>query len=478
MEIGFDNPEYSDAKVVLTTESADSFRARTAAAMSPEPCSPATAEHSAEGSAASGAGLAVEEVQVTKLVLCASSKYFDAAFKWAHSSSSNPGASRKRPREVPPVVVLSLADEALFPTARTMLLFMYTHKLPPGLHRTELMQLIRLADQYAVPQLRLACVRKLYQTPLRVWAPAEMKLLCEVAAIVANDCLSGGKLAAAASGMVSRLAAHFTRLEDVWGSSEQRAAFCSLPYAVVRQILSSPDLVVKSENTVLIAALSWLRSSQGQQAPFKERREVLLQVRLLQLSPWLVAELAQFPETQDLLVLPEARNDDEADAVQQAWAEPRFGGPMSGMTREVAISIRQQDVVEGVLKCRKDRLTSCSKYSTRTFFDGLFWSTGVQYSCEGDQTVNVWAGIRATLAIGADLSWRQQCGLLGYPINCHLTVGDKLVRRPIRMHAAGCLGGWEEHGLDLAEVGRDDDPRAVLKSCFKGGKMTVQATLL
>jgi hypothetical protein len=182
--IGFGNPDYSDAKVVLTSESLEAFRAR--AASSAWRNAPQQAKQSAGAPSAAAAG---QEVQVTKLVLCSQSQYFKAAFEWQRNRSSQCAGSKRLLQShrdgTTAVFVMSLAV-ALFPTARTLLKFLYTHTLDAGMDRTELLQLLRLADEHEVAELRCACLQQLNQAPLDEWAPAETKMLHEVAVIVVH----------------------------------------------------------------------------------------------------------------------------------------------------------------------------------------------------------------------------------------------------------------------------------------------------
>jgi hypothetical protein len=468
LAFGFKNPEYSDAKVLLTTEPRATTR-RSHDTKQPR-----------------------NEVLVCKLVLSGHSDFFKAAFEWDSKISTQP-SSKCWPPDRPQVVTMHLANEAMFAPAKEMLRFMYTHQLPDGVERDEVMELLKLADEYTVSDLRFACVRHLNSTPLSQWTPSEMQMLCGVADILANDCRGRGKLAVAARSLMGNLVATFIKLEEVWSSAEQRAAFCSVPYDVAHCILSSPDLVVKSENTVLIAALSWLRSTNGVQATLQERREVLQQVRLLQLSPWFIAALLQpgnFPEAQELLSPevvgklvrqlaspPAACTEYQAeDELLQRWAQPRSGA-LPGMTRDLEFSMGQHEVVQAVLKCRTDTAASESvRHSGYVYFDGLFWSTGVQYSCDADKTVKVWSGVDGCLFVGTEFAKVPHDRFLAYPINSILTVGNMYIKSPLCVSAAGRLGIGR--GAFLATVGKDDDPGALLKSCMKGGKMTVQVTLL
>ena len=63
---------------------------------------------------------------------------------------------------------------------------------------------------------------------------------------------------------------------------------CCLPQQVLLEVVTNDNLVVRTENTVGVAVVSWLRSA-GKDAPKAERKAVMAQVRLLQLSPWFVA---------------------------------------------------------------------------------------------------------------------------------------------------------------------------------------------
>jgi hypothetical protein len=491
IRFAYNNPEYFDSKVVLTTESLESCRARLAETSA----QPSSRQRTSRGiGCSSGAVFSAEEVDVSKLVLCAHSEYFKAAFSWESNSGSDRATRSKRPRdEAAQVVVMSLASEAMFPAAHAMIRFMYLRQLDDGTDRAELIQLFRLADEYGEADLRCACLEQLNKAPFEEWASVEMRQLYAVADTVACDSHAEGGLGTAASAMIRRLAARFTKLEEAWRSQEQREVFCSLPHNVMAEVLSSPDLVVKSENTVLIAALSWLRGTQGQQAPQEERREVLLLVRLLQLSPWFLAALLQpfaIPEASELLEsdeigklvrqlasAPAARSEHLAqDQRLRTWAARRAGA-VPGMTMDVdAISMGQPDVVEAALKCREGNVVPSGKCSQWTYLDGLYWSTGLEISRTEDGMVKVWSGVRACLFIGEVFVRKSPGGLLQYPVNFLLTIGDRLIKHPVQKAAACRLGIG--HGRVLARMGQDDDPEELLRGYFKDGQLTMQATLL
>jgi hypothetical protein len=495
IRFAYNNPEYSDSKVVLTTESLEACRARLAETSA----QPSSRQRTPRGiGSSSGAVFSAEEIDVCKLVLCAHSEYFKAAFSWESNSGSDRATRSKRPRdEAVQVVIMSLASEAMFPAAHAMIRFMYLRQLDDGTDRAELIQLFRLADEYGVADLCCACLEQLIEASLEEWTSAELQQLYAVADTVASDSHAEGSLGTAARVMVYSLAARFTMLEEAWRSQEQREIFCSLPYDVVIRVLSCPDVVVKSENTVLIAALSWLRGTQGQQAPLVERTEVLLQVRLLQLSPWFLASLLQpgaIPEALELLEFdeigklvrqlasaPAARSEHQAkDQRLQTWATRRTGA-VPGMTMDVAaVSMGQQDVIQAVSKCREvcdegHRVNSLYD-SEWTYFDGLYWSTGIQINHVADGVVRVWSGVRASLCIGVEFARMKQGGFLDYPVDCMFTVGDRLIKSPFHSVAACRLGFG--HGRALARVGQEDDPEELLDGCFKDGQLTIHATLL
>ena len=297
----------------------------------------------------------------------------------------------------------------------------------------------------------------------------------------------GATRGAAASALIVSLAKIFTKFEEASRSREKWAIFCSLPFAVVLQVLSSNELVVKSENTAAVAALSWLRGKQGKAATLAERKQVLQQVRLLQLSPFFVAVLVgEAPEAQELLgpevgpkllrhlASPAASRTEykAADKQLQQWAEPRNGGGV-GMTLEVKLSVSEQEVLEAVGRCRADGKTETMN-GEGTFFDGLFWAPAIEYSRGEGKNVEVWAGLRATLEIGAEQS--EQRSILQYSMDFKVTVGERYKAAHISRMAAANLGGGR--GYILAKVGEEDDPKALLKSCFKDGRLTLQVTLL
>jgi hypothetical protein len=487
-EFAYNNPAYTDAKVVITTEPLAACRARLAGASSQPRSRKAAA--SVEGSSAASAA---EVVEVNRMVLGTHSMYFRRAVE--HPSSMLGTSKERLHDDAAPVLIMSLASEALFPTAHSMICFMYLRRLDDGIDKTELLQLFKLADEYDVPELRHACLEQLNKTPLVEWTSAEMQLLQEVADSVASDSLGPeGVLQKAAQAMIHSLAAHFTKLEEAWRSQEQREIFCSLPYTVVVEILGRPDLVVKSENTVLVVALSWLRSARGQRALLVERRKVLLQVRMLQLSPWFLAALLQpgaIPEALQLLQPQEfgklvrqlaspatARITFKAkDPLLQTWSERRPGAA-PGMTLALEVSMGQAEVVEAVAKCRADAdLISC-KVGDYTFFDGLFWSASIQCdSSSANNKIDVWSGLEPQLFVGSEFTeGRQPPGMLDYPCNYLLTVGNRYTKVSVNSPAACALGsGW---GRSLAKVGQDDNPQELLRSCFRDGKLTLQAELL
>jgi hypothetical protein len=480
---------------VLTTEQPEACRARLAAGITHAgPSQPAPVKRSRrdKGKAPqSDNGPPVQEVHASSLVLSGNSDFFKAAVTWGRSTG--PAGSKKRQRDEPHVFIMSLASEDLFPTAKGMLRFMYTQRLEEGLDRAELMQLVKLADEYGVAHLRCACLQQLSCAPLDQWSVSEVQLLHEVLDIICSDSLAAGELASAASTILTSLAARFIKLEEAWRNEEQREVFCGLPYAVVLRIVSSDDLVIASEDTVVVAAVSWLRGCRGKGASLEERREVLRQVRLLLLSPWFVSWLvANVPESHELLLpadvaklvrhmaLPAAaRGAYQADdPLLQRWVQRRQGA-VPAMTMDLEASMSKQALLDQVRNCRKDNIATevCSDF---VFFAGFYWTLAIVIQSAIDigdpEAVVVWCGAFASLEVGSEVIGQRQDDMLHPPVQYLLTVGN-LHKKSLITAPSGTPFG-EGTGTILASLGPEDDPAAALKLAIKGGSLTVHARLV
>jgi hypothetical protein len=234
---------------------------------------------------------------------------------------------------------------------------------------------------------------------------------------------SDAQLAELAGVLIGVLAATFTQLEMVWRSEERRQELCGLPRSVVVKVLGSDDLVVRSENTVLVAALSWLRTA-GKDTALEERREVLHAVRLLQLSPWFLSWLVFYaPEGAELLPVKakaqamqypaSGRLLPEQLLPQPTWATPRKGAAPS-MKVDISISVTQSAfaaMVEGK--------PSAMLYGEPVHYNGLAWRAVFQvWSSAGDAFMAV--GAQVSLHIGgADVPFTRD--LLCWSI--HLSAG-------------------------------------------------------
>ena len=123
-----------------------------------------------------------------------------------------------------------------------------------------------------------ACLLRLSEEPLSSWSAAEKQLLCSRLAMLmmqeASSASANGQLVEAAKHLISEVQGEFQNLETVWQSEGQQAAFCSLPSVLVLRVLQCSKLSVSCEGTVLVPALSWLRTA-GKDAPLQERRQVL-----------------------------------------------------------------------------------------------------------------------------------------------------------------------------------------------------------
>jgi hypothetical protein len=256
--------------------------------------------HDATADSGQAEALATEEIFAHKIVLVSSSDYFAALIRrWSTGCGSSSGPANQ---DGGSFAVISLPSEHHFDTFRQMIHFLYTQMLDEGMERCKLMELLVLGDEYGVASLRCACLQQLSTDPLRNWSVPEKQQFCSIAATVQSDVSAAeGQLAEVAEQLVGQLLNEFHKLESVWQNEGMQAAFCCLPADLVLQILRSSSLSVACEDTVLVAAISWLRTG-GKDAPLVERGSVLHAVRLLFLSPWLLSWLTFFaPEGAQLL---------------------------------------------------------------------------------------------------------------------------------------------------------------------------------
>jgi hypothetical protein len=504
MEWAFNNPDESDIRVVITTETAADYRARkqgepagphskpavrrTGEAQSPsaDPVTPRSKQQPA-----------FEELYGHKVILKSYSDFFKAAVDWNKSAEGpRAGATRKRGREEPEVAVLFLSDEQQFGTAKLMIRFMYTQQLDAGIDRCEVLRLMQLGDQFSVPKLRVACMLGLAATPLVTWSALERQCLCSCWACVAIDSMGAGELAAAAKALETTFAAHFVELEHALADESNWPLLCSLPQPVLLQILGNNDLVIRSENTVLVAALSWLRTA-GMDAAEAVRKQVLRKVRLLHLSPWFLAWfMFDAPEAHALLppgaLAALVRYAIHASAESQAQildgseflelCSTAREGMQPGLTAMLKLDVEGQALSDAVVKCLVQGATAAGIDVGDTvwegearFFNGVFWKPRLDVSMfEGEAAV--FAAVTASLKIGEEVvGFDVGDGVLMYPSHYQLLTPARVV--DVAHADAMVLGvGWS--GETLFSASRIDEVEALVTKWSLAGQLRLRFTIL
>jgi hypothetical protein len=422
----FGNANLSDIQVVLTTEQPEACRKRLGGMPAvkrlnsgDDAAQPAlaAADSVVDPSSSEATQPSCEVIRAHKLVLLGNSEYFKALERWGHDEEDDvpqpDGRKRKREGEdQTSVAVVSLPDDSWFNTAKDMLRFMYTQRLDEGMGRLALLQLLQLGDQYGMAHLRCACLQQLARCPVAQWPAPDKEALFKVAAIISNDTSAGGDLAPAAAALISSIAAGFTTLEEAWRSEELREEFCSLPHAAVLKVLSCDDLVVRSENTALVAALSWLRAC-GKDAPQEQRREVLLQVRLRQLSRCFLAWLfAYVPEFHDLVpaatrfaaVLHLGARDADCGAKSPLGALAKRKGADANLTVELKATVEKAALLDAVAACRAGG-AQVDFTSAPVRYNGLVLRATVSvWRDAAGKRVKFWVGSVASVEVGAAAS--------------------------------------------------------------------------
>jgi hypothetical protein len=513
LELAFNNPDESDVTVVITTENAEEYRARTQRETRRPGSMPAAplAESPGGGDTRSPPvkdSPVFEELHGHKVVLKWHSEFFKAAVDWNNIGTSSEldtsRGSRKRSREGPEVAVMFLSDEQQLGTAKLMIRFMYSQTLADGIGRSEVMRLMLLADQFSVPNLRHACMVHLAAIPLKQWSVEERQLLCSCWTPVSND----SRLGVAANDLHTAFAEHFTELETALADESNWKLMCSLPRSVVVQILSSENLVVRSENTVLVAALSWLREA-GKDCPAAERKEVMAQVRLLHLSPWFLSWfICRVPEAQALLppgslealvqYSAHALPSDKAQlaerstfvkrcAVARAGMNPglqahmAFGLPGDTLVGAVVICLAHQASVgtgsrgEGANDSNKGN-SMCS--SGNQFFNGVWW--GAVLAVEWwEGKVEVLVTLDADLKVGTEFVGKDTSAFK-YACNYTFTVSSS---PGAHLHAVKgmqmiVLGGGGCGTAPFRISPTDGDPLPIVQGWLEGGQLLVKYTLL
>jgi hypothetical protein len=492
----FSNPKLSDIKVAITTEQPGSCRKRLAAANVPVAQPETSAEDAPEPVvAAADLGIDPSSIQATrpvcelvhahKLVLLGNSEYFNALERWDNDSDDDNNVDQTDSRkhglgDACQVAVVSLPDEGWFSTAKEMLRFMYTQQLDGNMGRLALMQLLQLGDQYGVAHLRRACLQQLSAALVEQWPAHEKKALFGVAGIISNDMSAGGELAAAATAMLNSIAAGFTTLEEAWRSEELREEFCSLPYAVVRNVLGCEALVVRSENTVLVAALSWLRTG-GKDAPVEQRREVLLQVRLRQLSrcflAWLFAYVHELQElvpaaTRFAAVLHLGAPDADCAAKPCLGLTKRKGADPN-LTVELQVAVEGAAVLEAVAACRAGG-PQVDFTSAPVRYNGLVQTATISVwkDAVGGQ-VKLWAGAVPFVEVGAAGKGAED-GLGDLHYSYRITVGRTFPNVAVNEKHAR-----EHHFSHFVAIHPTADPAHALQGCMNDqGQVVAMITLL
>jgi hypothetical protein len=502
----FNNPKMSDIQVVLTTGSASEYRARVPHVGTEASTNQRTRQRRSDRTQTSEERPAcdkpaVEELYGHKVILSSHSEFFKAAVEWRDSNCGaepSTGGSNKRGREEPEVAVLSLSDAHQFGTAKLMIRFMYTQQLPDSIDRSEVMRLMQMADEFSVPDLRRACMAHLAATPLKQWSADERQLLSSCWASVDNDVLAADvRLAAAASLLAASFASHFTELEVALSDDANWALMCSLPHAVVLAILRNDDLVVRSENTALVAALSWLRTA-GKDASEAARKDVMACVRLLQLSPWFLSWFVlEAPEARTLLApvrlstlvhYMATMQDDSREELRDgntwlgALSKAR-SGESADLKVSVELCVDGSAVRRGVRECAAGWPDAEATWIGRaTFFNGVMWRACATVHPEvkeggeaGDAgelpTVAVDAGLACSLQIGSGSKVKP----VGMPFDFWLTCTPAL--RKTRCHDAS-FADSHCYFASLAHIKAGTDQKAALQPLLDGGRLVVKCDVL
>jgi hypothetical protein len=152
-------------------------------------------------------------------------------------------------------------------------------------------------------------------------------------------------------------------------------------------------------------------------------------------------------------------------------------GPVSGRTCDLESSMGRQEAVDAVLRA----WTSWCAAKTARARTSMA-SSGVQASASATSvSPRRWnPGVESapTLLCGADFAQTEDVGLVDCPVNCLASLrGHSYMERSLCAAAAPDLNvaGWGQY---RAQVADEDNPMALLSTCFVDGRMTLQVTLL
>jgi hypothetical protein len=381
-----------------------------------------------------------------------------------------------------------------------MVQYMYTQQLHDGTSPNNLMRLLQLGDEYSVPTLRLACLQQLNTTPTSEWsAEVQMQLCSMVDQLDSDACAVSGELQAAAKVLRSRVHTVFLQLELLWRSAEWRERFCALPSSIVTEVLGSDDLVVASEDTAMVAALSWLRTG-GSRAAAAERRAVLQQVRLLKLSPACMTWFLQYALEARTMPLPallltklayythmgatDATRKDlqDSDVLLRSWAVARVPAAVGSQALELTLeaSWGTQEILDAVEKFRVDKTPTLIQRGATVPFKGMEWSAALEVSKSELITgaVRVWVGLLPSLVVaGVKLN---AANMYVFTYAFTLGVGAGRFSTParytwrIRAESQLLIGS----GISFMTVTPEDDPSALLSKHTADGQLAMTASLV
>ncbi|GIL87465.1 hypothetical protein Vretimale_1620 [Volvox reticuliferus] len=151
--------------------------------------------------------------------------------------------------------------------AKMMLRYMYTGQLPlHGVDPSQLLRMIKLADQFSVNRFLATCNSALADVPL------DSLTLDHVASILALPPFlledgegpggrGAGALAVARRRAEAKLTAVFGDLEGAWFDPVRRQEFLRLPLAAVKFLIRRTETAVYNENTTLVALTDWIAAN-------------------------------------------------------------------------------------------------------------------------------------------------------------------------------------------------------------------------
>ncbi|GIL43981.1 hypothetical protein Vafri_1566, partial [Volvox africanus] len=151
--------------------------------------------------------------------------------------------------------------------AKMMLRYMYTGQMPlQGVDPSQLLRMIKLADQFSVNRFLATCNSALADVPL------DSLTLDHVASILALPPFlledgegpggrGAGALAVARRRAEAKLTAVFGDLEGAWFDPVRRQEFLMLPLEAVRFLIRRTETAVYNENTTLVALTDWIAAN-------------------------------------------------------------------------------------------------------------------------------------------------------------------------------------------------------------------------